>query len=52
MALAASALEFVILSGRPVKAVAGLAQRRPFQSRLSLVLNYKRFIRVRRYSAL
>ena len=47
MALAASALEFIILSGRPVKAVARLAQCRPFQSRLSLVFNHKWFARVR-----
>src|ERR1700730_2131787 len=47
MALAAGAVEFVVLSGRPVEAVSGLALRRPLHARLSLVLNRQRLVRVR-----
>src|ERR1700751_6138461 len=47
MALAAGALEFILLSGGPVETVAGLPQGRPLQARLSLVVNRQRFVRVR-----
>jgi hypothetical protein len=47
MALAAGFVEFIVLSGRPVEAVAGLAQGGPLESWLSLVLNYHRLVRVR-----
>src|SRR5260370_28484150 len=42
MALAAGAFEFVVLSGRPVKAVAGLAQHCQLHAWFSLVLNGQR----------
>jgi hypothetical protein len=47
MTLAAGAFEFIVLSSSPVEAVAGFAQRRPLQAWLSLVVNRKRFVRVR-----
>src|SRR5207245_6683321 len=47
MALAAGAFEFIVLTGRTVEAVAGFAQRRPFQAWLSLVVNRQRLVRVR-----
>src|SRR6476646_1901673 len=47
MALAAGAVEFVVLSGRAVEAVAGFAQRRPLKACFSLVLNRHRLGRIR-----
>src|SRR5260221_1773660 len=47
MALAAGAFEFIVLSGSPVEAVAGLAQRCPLQAWLSLVVNRERLVRGR-----
>src|SRR6516165_10990444 len=47
MAFAAGTFEFIFLSGRPVEAVTGLAQRRPLQTWLGLVVNRKRFVPVR-----
>ena len=44
MALPAGFVEFIVLSGRPVEAVAGLAQRRPLEAWLSLVLNRHRLV--------
>src|SRR5271165_276102 len=46
-ALAAATVEFVVLSGRAVEAVAGFAQRLPHRSWLSPVLNYHRLVRAR-----
>ena|SRR6516165_6558014 len=47
MALAAGAFEFIVLSGRPVEAVAGLAQRIPRRACFRLVLHRHRLGRVR-----
>ena len=47
LALAAGTLEFVVISGRAVEAVAGLAQRLPRRAWLSPVLNYHWLVRVR-----
>jgi hypothetical protein len=47
VALAAGALEFVVLSGRLVETVARLTQRRPLQAWLSLVVHRQRLSWVR-----